>query len=88
MVKFGQRLAIALVEVAFDALYDSLMDDFILKEISLLALLLDHSLEKYEDMSLLSPCQLHNCLSERILILLSQRLAVLDRKMRVDVLIK
>ena len=64
------------------------MDDLVLKEICLLTLLLDHRLEEHEDMALLPPRQLHNGLSERILILLGQWLAVLDRKMRVHVLIQ
>lgn len=64
------------------------MDDFILKEIRLLTLFLNHRLKKHKDMSLLPPRQLHNRLPKRILILFSKWLAVLHRKMRMDVLIK
>lgn len=64
------------------------MDDLIFEKICLLTLLLNHSLKQHKDMPLLPPRQLHNRLSERILILLGQWLAVLNRKMRMDVLIK
>lgn len=82
-----QGFPIFLVEISFEAAYDSIHKLPLLLEIVLIALFVQHSLEQHKDMSFLIASQISNGFSEPGLVLLCKRLTILHSEVGLQVIV-